>query len=66
MSVNKKIAPKIMKIISNHWDINDITQDTYFKVLSYAYGIEDTIIESKKKKDGLPRDWKIQKGRNRN
>jgi DNA-directed RNA polymerase specialized sigma24 family protein len=56
MSVNKKIAPKIMKIISNHWDINDITQDTYFKVLSYAYGIEDTIIESKKKKDGLPRD----------
>ena len=56
MAVNKKIAPKIMKIISNHWDINDITQGTYFKVLSYAYGIEDTIIESKKKKDGSPRD----------
>ena len=44
-----------MKIISNHWDINDITQDDYFKVLGYAYGIEDTIIESKKKKDGSSR-----------
>jgi hypothetical protein len=45
-----------MKIISNHWDIKNITQDDYFKVLSYAYGIEDTIIESKKKKDGSLRD----------
>jgi DNA-directed RNA polymerase specialized sigma24 family protein len=56
MAAPKKIAPKIMKIISNHWDIKDITQDTYFKVLTYAYGIEDTIIESKKKKDGSLRD----------
>jgi|TARA_R110002050_G_scaffold198983_1_gene333734 hypothetical protein len=56
MAANKKIAPKIMKIISMNWDIKDVSQDTYFKVLSYAYGIEDVIIESKKKKDGTLRN----------
>ena len=43
-------------VIEMNWDIKDVSQDTYFKVLSYAYGIEDVIIESEKKKDGTLRN----------
>jgi len=50
MATNKKIAPKIMKIISSNWDINDVNQEDYFKVLALVYNIEETVVNSKKNK----------------
>tara|TARA_A100001011_G_scaffold398750_1_gene504292 strand:- start:1170 stop:1334 length:165 start_codon:yes stop_codon:yes gene_type:complete len=50
MAQNKKIAPKIMKIISSNWDIKDVTQEDYFKVLGLVYNIEETVENSKKDK----------------
>jgi len=42
----RKLTPKIMKLISENWDIKNVNQDDYFKVLGLAYNIEDTLEKS--------------------
>jgi hypothetical protein len=50
MAMNKKIAPKIMRIVSDNLNKDDVTQDMYFKILGLVYSIEDEVEKSKKNK----------------
>jgi hypothetical protein len=45
----KKIAPKIMRIVSENLNKETVSNDVYFKILGLVYNIEDEIEKSKEK-----------------
>mgnify|MGYP003153836202 CR=1 FL=1 len=46
----RKITPKIMRIVSENLNKDNINQDVYFKILGLVYNIEDEIEKSKELK----------------
>ena len=46
----RKLAPKIMRIVSENLNKDNINQDVYFKILGLVYNIEEEIEKSKELK----------------
>tara|TARA_R100001015_G_C4634572_1_gene201334 strand:+ start:5011 stop:5157 length:147 start_codon:yes stop_codon:yes gene_type:complete len=42
----RKLAPKIMKLVSESLNKETISNDVYFKILGHAYNIEEEIEKS--------------------
>ena len=46
----KKLAPKIMRIVSENLNKETVSNDVYFKILGLVYNIEDEIEKIKESK----------------